>query len=51
MGEYSGLIIFLWIVGAPTIGLLVLSLRDTRKRSYEANYAPPRRDAQPRTAP
>lgn len=25
MGEYTGLIMFLWIVGAPTIGLLVLS--------------------------
>jgi hypothetical protein len=25
MGEYTGLIMFLWIGGAPTIGFLVLS--------------------------
>jgi hypothetical protein len=45
MGEYTGLIMFLWIVGAPAVGLLLLSLRQAPSRSYETTYVPPRREA------
>lgn len=33
MAEYTGFIMFLWIVGAPTIGLLVLSMWEPRSRT------------------
>ena len=51
MGEYTGLIMFLWIVGAPTIGLALLPLRDTRTSRYETSYVAPRRDAERSMAP
>ena len=50
MGEYTGLAMFLWIVGAPTIGFLILSLPLTRRqalsqRGPETDAQPPRRRA------
>lgn len=30
MGEYTGLVMFLWIVGAPTIGFVLLSFWEPR---------------------
>lgn len=46
MGEYTGLIMFLWIVGAPTIGAIVLSIAASRKTEtstlHHASYSPPR---------
>jgi hypothetical protein len=40
MGEYTGLIMFLWIVVAPTIGFVVLSMWTPRRLGVESNYAP-----------
>ncbi len=51
MGEYTGLIMFLWIVGAPTIGLLVLSMRETRSHKYETTYVAPRTRDERSTVP
>jgi hypothetical protein len=46
MGEYTGLIMFLWIVGAPTIGAIVLSVAASRttepKTIHRASYTPTR---------
>lgn len=40
MGENTGFILFLWIVGAPTIGFLLLSLRTQRRSAWEVGYGP-----------
>lgn len=40
MGENTGFLLFLWIVGAPTIGLLLLSLWTPRRSAWEVKYGP-----------
>lgn len=52
MGEYTGLVMFLWIVGAPTIGILLLSMWTPRKAAWEVGYgpAPVQRDERARYA-
>ncbi|MFN3892323.1 MAG: hypothetical protein ACK4MV_18170 [Beijerinckiaceae bacterium] len=53
MGEYTGLVMFLWIVGAPTIGFVLLSLWSPRKAAWEVSYgpAPARNDGTVRYGP
>ena len=40
MGENTGFFLFLWIVCAPTLALLALSLWAPRKSSWEVRYGP-----------
>jgi len=48
MGEYTGLAMFLWIVGAPTIGLLILSIpRDRHRGLYPRRADAPREQRRP----
>ena len=46
MGENTGLIMFLWIVGAPTIGFALLSFWSPRKAPWEVSYGPAPAQAQ-----
>lgn len=41
MGEYTGLAMFLWIVGAPIIGFLIVSIL-RKPRQADARGAPRR---------
>ena len=46
MGENTGIIMFLWIVGAPTIGLLLLSFWEPRRSNREHHGSASVRPAQ-----
>lgn len=50
MGANTGLVMFLWIVGAPAIGFALLSLWAPRKTPWEVRYgpAPARRETRTR---
>lgn len=41
MGEYTGLVMSLWIVGAPTVGILLMSMWTPRRSALQSGYGAP----------
>lgn len=50
MGEYTGLVMFLWIVGAPTVGILLMSMWTPRRSALQSGYGAAPAHREDRTA-